>query len=396
MSTYTRCIAIIGSLWDLLWNRDHATGTNRLGAQEISVALDDDGVPGIYLAHERIAGIAKDHGTVANEAAMLGLHSAGADALETLYPRYVSPGDSCARADDPGWRWYCLSGHGTVLSDWERRPLAGALNSKQDTLDNAATLADLSDANGALLYRGEAIGGSGGGETSLLTALMTDSPYACWPMTEASGDLVDIVAGRDLTVSGSGTLTRQYSPLSDETPVAHWSGSLLASRADTLGITTPWAGSWTVTAAVTLLESPQGNGFVVLGIRGYDETEAANGQLFCWITPSRTVYVAWEYGAGVDVGITTSIALDVGRAYLVAARKDASTRTLQVLIDGRVVAMRSYTSEPTGGGTVITHVGQYSPAYPSVAPTLLGPVALYTSALPLTRLRAHARAARLG
>lgn len=200
MSTYTRCIAIVGSLWDLLWNRDHATGTNRLGTQELSVAIDDDGTPGIYIEHERIAGTAKDHGAVANEAAMLGLHSAGADALETLYPRYVSPGDSCARADDPGWRWYCLSGNGTVLSDWERRPLAGALNGLA-TSGHTHTIAQVEGLSTALASQQSAIDGQQEEIDALADRQLSDSGDGVSLIASTPLGLRKLVAGAGVTIA---------------------------------------------------------------------------------------------------------------------------------------------------------------------------------------------------
>ena len=59
---------------------------------------------------------------------MLALHTLDSTTL-LAEPTFVAPGDSCLRADDPGWRWHCISGHGQSLSDWERRPLAGAIAS---------------------------------------------------------------------------------------------------------------------------------------------------------------------------------------------------------------------------------------------------------------------------
>lgn len=75
---------------------------------------------------------------------MLALHTFAMDSADNPLPRYVAPGDSCTRTDDPGWRWHCIAGHGTTLADWERRPLAGALAAIESGVSGAQPLdADL-------------------------------------------------------------------------------------------------------------------------------------------------------------------------------------------------------------------------------------------------------------
>lgn len=126
MNTIARAVAVVGSLYGLLRNRLGLNVTTPLGAQEISCTVTPDRRL-VVLGHDPIAGFARDHGTVANEAAMLALHTLDSTTL-IAEPRFVAPGDSCLRADDPGWRWHCISNHGQALSDWERRPLAAALS----------------------------------------------------------------------------------------------------------------------------------------------------------------------------------------------------------------------------------------------------------------------------
>ena len=89
------------------------------------------------------------------------------------------------------------------------------------------------------------------------------------------------------------------------------------------------------------------------------------------------------------------ITVHLDRDYRVAARKYAVAKTFQFLVNGRVVLSASYTQEPTGGGSSYASVGANSTSG-SVNAALLGPVAVYGSALSHARLRAHARAARLG
>ena len=167
-----------GTLWSLARNRDITTGVGKMLPQDIGVVTDR---PAVSLQWELVAGWPVDHGEVADEAAMLALHTYNSPAGDTPLLRYVAPGDSCTRADDPGWRWHCISGHGQALADWERRPLTAALSnlavtghthpisavaglqsaldSKQPTLTNAVVVAELADDDGALTYRGTPLGG---------------------------------------------------------------------------------------------------------------------------------------------------------------------------------------------------------------------------------------------
>ena len=206
MSTIARAVAVVGSLYALMRNRLGLNVATSLESQEMSCTVAPDRRL-VVLGHEPIAGFARDHGTVANEAAMLALHTLDSTTL-LAEPRFVAAGDSCLRADDPGWRWHCISGHGQSLSDWERRPITGhahtisdvvglsaaidgkadathshaisdvtglinALDGKQSTLANAAALARITaGTNGLPLWdNGEWPGGGGPGGGSLLLGL---------------------------------------------------------------------------------------------------------------------------------------------------------------------------------------------------------------------------------
>ena len=120
-----RSITTQGSLYALLRNRLGLNVNAPIKPQELSCTVAPDREL-VVSTHMPIAGFPVDHGTVANEAAMLALHTLDSATL-LAEPTFVAPGDSCLRADDPGWRWHCISGHGQALTDWERRPLGGAL-----------------------------------------------------------------------------------------------------------------------------------------------------------------------------------------------------------------------------------------------------------------------------
>ena len=128
-----RCISVVGSLYALMRNRLGINVATSLESQELSCTVAPDRRL-VVLGHEPIAGFARDHGTVADQAAMLALHTLDSTTL-LAEPTFVAPGDSCLRADDPGWRWYCITNHGQALADWERRPLASTVTGLQSALD---------------------------------------------------------------------------------------------------------------------------------------------------------------------------------------------------------------------------------------------------------------------
>jgi hypothetical protein len=129
-----RCRPVVGSLYALMRNALGLNVATSLESQELSCTVAPDRRL-VVLGHEPIAGIARDHGTVADEAAMLALHTLDSTTL-LAEPTFVAPGDSCLRTDDPGWRWHCISGHGTTLADWERRPLGAAVAALREDVDS--------------------------------------------------------------------------------------------------------------------------------------------------------------------------------------------------------------------------------------------------------------------
>lgn len=180
-----------GSDHDLAINRDHTTGAGLLTAADLSAT--ETGRRGMWMGHTMIVGEPARHGTVADEAAMLALHDWADDPhTRTLY-HYVQVGDSVLREDDPGYYWVCIGGHGTMLSQWERRPLgdtvadaidllatkigssalegylteADAATTYQPLLANRTSLARIGESAGAPTWNGGAWpstgGGSGGG-----------------------------------------------------------------------------------------------------------------------------------------------------------------------------------------------------------------------------------------
>ena len=191
MSTIARAVAVVGSLYALMRNRLGINVATSLESQELSCTVAPDRRL-VVLGHEPIAGFARDHGTVANEAAMLALHTLDSTTL-LAEPTFVAPGDSCLRTDDPGWRWHCIAGHGQSLSDWERRPLGGALEGL--AVDgHTHVIADVDGLAEALAGKQDALTISDVGEAML--ALATPAAQKI-PRINANGSvtLIDVPSG---------------------------------------------------------------------------------------------------------------------------------------------------------------------------------------------------------
>ncbi|MBP8962517.1 MAG: hypothetical protein KBG39_06190 [Opitutaceae bacterium] len=202
-----RCRTVVGSLYALMRNALGLNVATSLESQELSCTVAPDRRL-VVLGHEPIAGFARDHGTVANEAAMLALHTLDSTTL-LAEPRFVAAGDSCLRADDPGWRWHCLRGHGTQLSDWERRPLGGALDGQthaQSAIDSSSGWITT-----ALAGKQDSLTISDVGEAML--ALATPAAQKI-PRINANGSvtLIDVPSG-----GGGGASRGLYSGLMSET-----------------------------------------------------------------------------------------------------------------------------------------------------------------------------------
>ena len=196
-----------GPLAWLLRNRDKvAAGTpGKLIPNDLAIITGR----GIARQWQLVAGLPVDHGTVADEAAMLALH---VDSSETAYPRWVVPGDSCLRTDDPGWRWHCVAGHGQALSDWERRPLAPTIEAIASAADGAAETAAWGSITGEITEQRDLTDAlAGKADTDDVAAPLNDNAEAggeSLVVSGTGGTLRRLVAGTGITlVAAAGTIT---------------------------------------------------------------------------------------------------------------------------------------------------------------------------------------------
>lgn len=206
-----RAIAVVGSLYGLMRNRINPVGDEvPLGAQELSATIAPDRRL-VVLGHDPISGFPRHHGTVADQAAMLALHTIDASAT-VLEPRFVAPGDSVQRADDPGWSWHCIAAHGQSLSDWERRPLAATIEAIAAAAGGAAGTAQWGSIGGSLAAQADLAGALGDkADADSVAAPLNDDTEAGGESLVVSGPggtLRRLVAGTGITlVAAAGTLT---------------------------------------------------------------------------------------------------------------------------------------------------------------------------------------------
>ena len=354
-----------GTLWALARNRDITTGAGKLIAQDLGVVTDR---PAVSLQWELIAGWPVNHGSVADEAAMLALHTYDSPAGDTPLLRYVAPGDSCTRADDPGWRWHCLSGHGTTLAQWERRPLAA-------TITALATAA--SGAAGTATFAG--ISGQPGDNEALDTVLsalgtaISDKPDA--PANAAALARISAVAGGPMLwdgveLTGGGGMRGLFSgllsvaaPSRSNTGLTGWYNqqsstalelphalmvSSTAAVSGLSGITGTVASGATITALVSLGRS-QTTSYPSL-MFGFVDGDQFNGLALYWnSTNGRMVASVTRYSTPTTQVAATTEAdyLDSSGPLWLRIRRDSTTMYWECSSTG--ASWRLVYSEPLSG-----------------------------------------------
>lgn len=231
---------------------------------------------------------------------------------------------------------------------------------------------------------------SGGAANSLETEILADSPSLYYICDETTGTTIadSSGGGYDMTVVSGVTL--DYSTL-DDTAVTHplWGSGTAdgASISGVAGITVPMNGDWTIEALVV----PQSTAFMIFGNVVSGETEATNVQLIFQVI-SGNLSIQWESGAGVNT-IVTGPSIEQYNMQHLAARKDGTANTIDFFINGVMVRRVSYATEPTGGSSINTYLGNATPVT-SNGLKIMGHVALYDAAqLTDARIRAHAVAA---
>lgn len=231
---------------------------------------------------------------------------------------------------------------------------------------------------------------SSGSSASLETEIMADAPSLYWKLNEASGNFADS-SGNGVTLTASGTIHYRASALllsEPSTRYALFTSGAGAQVAGAAGLTTPLTNDWTITAVGAI---GGGGATAFFGMGNTGETEATNFQAMLYQNGSQILSAFWETGSGTNVELQVSILPRLVPIHI-AAVKDSSASIVDFYINGAKVHRASYVSEPTGGSSVVTGVGQITGQ--NSGPVALAHVAFfYGRALSADRIAAHARAA---
>jgi len=235
---------------------------------------------------------------------------------------------------------------------------------------------------------------------SLASELMADTPAAFWKLDETSGTTFADSSGNafDLTITGTGMKLAQ-SVLIPSLPTTKfvWTGNTSASYASRAGspITLPINTSWT--AHCIILVFAPGTTFAPIVVAVANNGNAVtNHQIQQRFNLGSSVGALWQNGSNTNQSILTpgfAISQSTAQVLSWVTVKDAAAKTLRTYINGKLIrAGVTYASEPTGGSSCNTYVGNsIDGILPSDA--LLGYCALYNSAISESRVVAWAQAA---
>jgi hypothetical protein len=217
-------------------------------------------------------------------------------------------------------------------------------------------------------------------------AVLADSPQAYWPESETSGISIGDSSGNSRTATISGSYSLNASSLlfnNPANPAITFAGGSHISNASFWSVSTgasmdflvrfasvPGSGSYPTLVSAGLQGSTSDGAFIVR----YHGGDQALNYLFNY--PGGTVSIEQQW---VPV---------VGRVYHVAVTHDYTNRTVAMYIDGALVAnsIVSQTALPFSGKRVQVAAPGFSGD--------LADVAIYSSALSASRIRAHFAAAR--
>jgi hypothetical protein len=234
-----------------------------------------------------------------------------------------------------------------------------------------------------------------GGVNSLSTEILADSPIGYWKLDEASGNFADS-SGNGRTMTAVGSPSYQYAAITprETTKFVYFDAAADGgTRTDTCGLSVPANADWTVEAIVAV-KSVTTNSVYVLTIGATGETEATNVQVQTQINASTALMASfWESGAGVN---NSQVAVLAQAQLLVPAHfawvKDGTANTVSFYINGLLMDVISYATEPTGGSSSTSGLG-VNAGGATANMAAMAHVALYNTALSQARIRAHAQAA---
>lgn len=238
----------------------------------------------------------------------------------------------------------------------------------------------------------------GMGSDRLKQIILADSPTAYWICDDSSGSTIVDYSGNgyDLTKHANTILVEDaLYPVPDGKRYMRIPQTLAAgaSRAGSLGISTPITGNWSWEAILMCYAPPSATDTTLFFIGGNGETEDLNSQVGV-IFNSSTVYTIWETGAGTNITAIPAAQFDpiagAPSHYLITK----SGTSVTFYMNGRKMETVTASGNPSGGtgsvGTGIGVEGTYA-AGTNASGYIVGHMAFYNGTV-LTEAKARARA----
>lgn len=238
----------------------------------------------------------------------------------------------------------------------------------------------------------------GMGREMLKDLILADSPTAYWVCNDSTGSTIVDHSGNgfDLTKHANTILVEDaLYPVPDGSRYMRIPQTLAAgaSRAGSLGITTPITGDWSWECILRCYAPPSATDTTLFFIVGNGETENVNAQLNVNFNSS-AVFVLWETGAGTNITTTPTAQFAPVAGYASHYLITKSGTSLSFYMNGRKLETISASGNPSGGtGTVGTGIGTegtYATGT-NASGYIIGHVAFYNGTV-LTEEKARARA----
>lgn len=233
-----------------------------------------------------------------------------------------------------------------------------------------------------------------GGNAALAAEILRDSPLAYWKLDETSGTTLADSSGNGFNLTASGLVLADTQLLGDSSRYPYFNSvTSRASRAGTLGLSTPVNGDMSYECVVMLPSRVGGNGRRLFGFATSGETEATNYQF----QPSLSATTAtmgdfWEYGAGTNQSVNGRHRVLPCRPTHLAYVRDVTNGEYRFYVNGELDATATWGNLPTGGGSCATYLG-YTTSNSDLM--WMGHCAIWNSVLAAERIKAHFRATGL-
>lgn len=235
-----------------------------------------------------------------------------------------------------------------------------------------------------------------GASGELATQILADGPLAFWKCDEVSGTTLADSSGNSFALTLTGTYVLAAEILIPKLPTTKFlhvgTGSTsFASRAGTLGLSTPINRDWTIEAIVHVNTTGVNTFF---SITASGETSQTNYQISLQTDASLNLRVFWESAAGNNIdNILSGSAINRSHSFHLLVTNDNAAKFLSFFVDGIYAGGVGYGTLATDGSTTSTYLG--GDVVNGGGDVGIAYVAFYTHKLTQERVMAHALAAGL-